>query len=147
MIHAQNAKITQMVAPVKKTTGGATVTANLDMLGYNYASIVVSLSAYDTPSQATAPVISLLESDDTVVSNFATYVADKGSAGSAARNYVYHIDMRGRKRYQRISVTNATAGTDNAIVVSVAALQSRAKLLPASTTDMAGSTNDVVTIP
>lgn len=148
MNHVQGTKIVQVIASTKKTTGAATTTANLDMKGYDYATIVVNLSAYDTPTQATAPVVSLLESDDTVVTNFATYVADKALAGSVARDIVYHLDMRARKRYQRISITNATAGTDNAISYGVVAIQSKAELEPASTNDMIGNTsNDIVTIP
>lgn len=148
MEYVQGTKIVQLISATKKTTGGGTTTANLDMKGYNYATIIVNLSAYDTPTQATAPVVSLLESDDTVVSNFATYVADKALAGSAARDIVYHLDMRARKRYQRVSITNATAGTDNALSYGVVAIQSDPEQYPASTNDMVGNTsNDVVVIP
>ncbi len=146
MNSVQASLITQMVAS-RALSGGSTVTANQDCKGYDYCSIIVNLAAQTTASMTALPVVSLLESDDTTASNFATYVADKGTIASIARDYVYHIDMRGRKRYQRISVTAVAAGTDGSTVVGVASILTKAELAPANTSAMVGGgTNDICVV-
>lgn len=140
----QNTKITQLVANVLKTDG-TTTTANLDMKGYDYGTIVVNLGL-EEGTDATNPTVALLESDDTVVSNFATVFANVSVDLETARQVIYHVDMRGRKRYQRLSITAGT-GTGNDIKIGAIAIQGKAELEPASTTDMAGGgTTDTVKI-
>lgn len=139
----QSTKITQMTANVLKTDG-TTETANLDMKGYDHATIIVNLGL-EEGTDATNPTVALLESNDTVVSNFATVFANVSVDLATARDVVYHVDMRGRKRYLRTSVTAGT-GTGNDIKIGVIGIQSKAEQEPASTSDMVGSTNDSVNI-
>lgn len=145
MNHLQGTKITQLV-PAVAISGGGTSTATIDTNGYDYVTIVVNLAASATPSMTALPVISLLTSDTDVTSNYATVVADVGLIASSARDYVYHIDKRAKKRYFKLSITRVAAGTDGAGPAAANAILSKAVLSPASTSDMVGSSNDTVTI-
>ncbi len=64
-----------IIAP-QAMTNSATVTANLDTKGANYATIRVCLAS-EINTNAVGPTLSLKHSDDTVVTNFATVVADQ----------------------------------------------------------------------
>lgn len=145
MNHVQANKITQIIA-AQSVTGGATVSASIDTSGYDYATFIVNVAASTTPSMTALPIVSLLSCDTTVVTDHATVVADQGLIASSSRQYVYHIDKRAKKRYFRLTVTRVAAGTDGSGPVAAACILSKAKLAPASTSDMIGSTNDVVTI-
>lgn len=122
-----------LIAP-KTMTNSATTTANLDTRGASYADIIISLaSAINT--NAVGPTLSLSESDDTVVTNFATVTANRTAESiTAAKQITYGIDLRGRKRYLRLSVTTATATNDNITVAATARL-SRKSQQPAGTTN------------
>lgn len=136
-------KTVQMLA-----TGSATAvsTANVDCDEANYATIIVGISSGLT-TDAVAPTISLLESDDTVATNFATVTADNTLAiASAMATQVYKVDLKGRKRYLRVSVTPGTVATDDAVTVHAFAQLADLTVGPASTTDMVGTTNDQVTV-
>lgn len=94
-------------------------TANLDCAGANYATIRVHIGI-ELNTNSTNVAIQLTESDDTVVSNFATFNASynrtiDNTAGTLATN---HIDLEGRKRYIRLTVTPDTTSNGT---VSVAA--------------------------
>jgi hypothetical protein len=148
MLHTQNQKVIALIPSVSKTTGGGTASATADTIGYDYATVIVNLSAYTTVSQATNPTIALSHSDTTDATNYGTIVANFGSDGSVSRQYSVYLD-RTRvplKRYIKLAVTNATAGTDNAMAVSGTLLLSRPEQSPANTTAQTGSTNDTVTI-
>ena len=121
-------------------TNNATATANLDTNGADYATIVVNISS-EANTNAVGPTISLLESDDTTASNFATVTADITGDVIAAKPIVYGVDLRGRKRYLRVSVSAPTATNDN-ITISSDAILSRMKQAPAGTTGIV-STNGV----
>ncbi len=146
MITAQNSKRTVLIAS-KAMTNTETATANLDTKRADYATININLGV-EKNTDAVGPTIALLESDDTVVTNFATFDANYAKTAldlTAARQLVYHVDLRGRKRYLRLSVTTATATNDD-IVVGAIAETTRLAESPATTTGMVGSTNDVVVI-
>jgi hypothetical protein len=124
-------------------TDGATATANLDCKGARHAVVIVNLGVEET-TDATAISLALRESDDTVVTNFATVVANQSITSIAsASQAVYLVNLLGRKRYLRLSVTAGT-GTGSNLTFSANAITSRLEEAPASTTDMVGSTNDVV---
>ena len=129
----------QLVA-ARAVTNNATVTANLDTNGADYATIVVNISS-EANTNAVGPTISLLESDDTTASNFATVTADITGDAVAAKPIVYGVDLRGRKRYLRLSISSATATNDN-FTASADAILSRLKQAPAGTTAIV-STNGV----
>ena len=97
--------------------------------------------AAELNTNAVGPTISLLESDDTVVTNFATFDSDFERSSedlTSAKIIKYHVDRRGKKRYLRLSVTTATTTNDN-VTVGGAAELSNGSLLPASTSDMVES--------
>ena len=139
MIQAQRGKHALLITPV---SGTADATANLDTIDADYATIDVALNA-ELTTDAVVPTLSLLESDDTVVTNFATIVADvTGDDVTAARLHTYHVDMRGRKRYLRLAVTYGTVVTDDAFIVSANSSLTRQVEAPGATGDM----SDLATI-
>ena len=121
-----------LIAP-QAMTNSATVTANLDTTGAAYATIRVALAS-EINTNAVGPTLSLLESDDTVVTNFATVTADRSSEDiTSAKEVTYGVDLRGRKRYLRLSVSTDTTTNDNVTLAAVATL-SRKTEGPAGTT-------------
>lgn len=106
-----------LLAPVTAATTART--ANLDCQDANYATIRVVLGA-EANTNSTNVTIQLSESDDTVATNFATFDADfnrtvDNTSGVVATN---HIDLDGRKRYIKLTVTPDT--TTNGAVISSA---------------------------
>lgn len=142
MIHATTGKDTVLIA-AKTQTSSATTTANLDCRGADWATIRISFGA-ELNTNAVNPTISLLESDDTVVTNFATVVADQSAFDlTAAKELRYEVDLKARKRYLRLSVSTGTATNDNITFAAIATL-SRNASDPASTTDMGDDTVVIV---
>lgn len=129
----------QLVA-ARAVTNNATATANLDTNGADYATIIVNISS-EANTNAVGPTISLLHSDDTTASNFATVTADITGDAVAAKPIVYGVDLRGKKRYLRLSISSATATNDH-FVASAEAILSRVKQAPSGTTGVT-STNGV----
>lgn len=124
-----------LLAP-QAMTNSATVTANLDCAGAAYATIRIALAS-EINTNAVGPTISLLESDDTVATNFATFDSDFERSSediTAAKEITYGVDLRGRKRYLRLSVSTDTTTNDNVTVASIATL-SRKTEGPAGTSD------------
>lgn len=132
-LHDRLVQDSLLVAP-QAMTNSATVTANLDTLGADYATIRIALAS-EINTNAVGPTLSLLQSDDTVATNFATVTADRTAEDiTSAKEVTYGIDLRGKKRYLRLSVTTATSTNDNVTVSAVSTL-SRMKEQPAGTTD------------
>ena len=123
----------QLIA-ARAITNNATVTANLDTNGADYATIVVNISS-ELNTNAVGPTISLLESDDTTASNFATVTANITGDAVAAKPIVYGVDLRGRKRYLRLSISSATATNDH-FTASADAVMARLDVGPVGTTDI-----------
>lgn len=141
---AQAAKETLLLAPASQTNS-ATRTANLDCQGAHYATIRMAFAS-EINTNAVGPTISLLESDDTTVTNFATFDSDFERSAediTGAKQIVYRTDLRGRKRYLRLSVTTATATNDNVTMGAVATL-TRYAIEPASESEQALATTSVV---
>ena len=135
MIQAQRGKHALLITPV---SGTADATANLDTIGADYATIDVALNA-ELTTDAVVPTLSLLESDDTVVTNFATITTDiTGDDVTAARLHTFHVDLRGRKRYLRLAVSYGTVVTDDAFIVSANSSMTRLVEAPGATGDMSG---------
>ncbi len=106
-------------------TAGATASGTFDMIGATHATILVRRGKSNgTAGAPHSVVVSLLESDDTNASNFATYVADKTLTAntSAAASLRYEIDAKGRKRYQKVTATPGSDGTNDQVVINVDAL-------------------------
>jgi hypothetical protein len=106
-----------MLGPVAAATTART--ANLDTQGAKYATIEVVLGV-QANTNATAPTISLSESDTTVATTFATFNSSfsTSQANAAATVGAYHVDLKGRKRYLRLTLTPDTT-TNGAVISSV----------------------------
>lgn len=141
-----NPKLGVLLAPASQTNS-ATRTANLDCLGADYAIIQMNLaSAINT--NAVGPTLQLSESDDTVVTNFATFNSNFNTTATsiaAARQIVYKIDTKSRKRYLRLSLTTATATNDNVTMGATYGLYRNGITQPAAS-NMLASTNDSVVV-
>lgn len=142
MIQALRAQDLMLIDPVTMTNT-ATQTANFDTLDpgqgrAGWATIRIGFSS-ELNTNAVGPTITLSESDDTVVTNFATISANRTNEDlAAAKELRYEIDLRGRKRYLRLSVTTATATNDNVTVCAIGTLTrlGGTQGSPASTTEM-----------
>ena len=121
MQYQQTATESVLLAPITAATTART--ANLDTAEANFATIRVVLGA-EANTNSTNVAIQLSESDDTVVTNFATFDASfnrtvDNTSGVVATN---HVDLRGRKRYIRLTVTPDTTTNGAVISSAVAAL-------------------------
>ncbi len=114
MQHAQHGTDDVLLASAAMTNS-ATRTANLDTVGKDYATIRINLSS-EVNTNAVGPTLSLLECDTTVVTSFATITTDLTADCTAERAVTYHVDLRGRKRYLRLSVSTGTTTNDNVTV-------------------------------
>lgn len=119
MIETQNHPDAMMIQPCA-LTAGSNVTANLDTIGSDYATIRVLMNNLQaTVASATGATVSLLSSDVTHSSSFATVVADKTGLkfGQTVR---YEVDTKTAKRYLRVNITAGTAGVSNDAIVAAA---------------------------
>lgn len=121
------------------TTNAETASGNIDTMGYDF----LSLDVITTTSNAVTnnpSVLKLAESDDTVVSNFSdiTEFVGDGTGGFTIPDAVtsgdwgvkFNVDLRGRKRYLKLSVSPVTTQTISGIGNLTKAEQS-----PVSATD------------
>lgn len=144
VVHAQRGQEELLMGNLVMTNS-ATNTANFDTFGASYATIRVTLQS-EINTNGIGPTISLLSSDDTVVTNFATIVANRTTEVFVlAKQVVYHVDCRSEKRYLRLSVTTG-ATTNDDVTVNATGTLSRLSEEPAGALDMANSTNTVVVL-
>lgn len=96
-----------LLSPIAAATTART--ANLDCQGGVYASIRIQVGV-ELNTNSTNVAVQLLESDDTTASNFATFNSSYNTTvdNTAAAMKTMHVDLEGRKRYLRISVTPDT---------------------------------------
>lgn len=106
-----------LLAPITAATTART--ANLDISNADYVTIVIDVSA-EVNTNSTNVAIQLLESDDTTVTNFATFNSAYNVTidNTAAAKKVLHVEPRGRKKYLRLALTPDT--TTNGAVISCA---------------------------
>ena len=106
-----------LLAPVAAAT--AARSANLDCAGGNYATIRVTLGE-EASTNSTNVSISLSESDETEATTFTTFDSSftRTVDNTAAVVATNHVDLEGRKRYIRLTVTPDT--TTNGAVISSA---------------------------
>jgi len=92
-----------------------TIAGTVDCQDAMFAQIIVTCSI-ETNTDNTGPVVTIQESDDTVVTNFATFDADHARTidNTATAVGSFAVDCRGRKRYLRCLVTPDT--TTNGLV-------------------------------
>lgn len=106
------------------TTNGATASGNIDTLGYDEANIDVIMTTSNAATNNPS-VLKLSESDDTVVTNFANISGFVGDTDFTIANAVtdtnsiwvakFKVDLTGRKRYLKVSVTPLTTQVITAI--------------------------------
>ena len=106
------------------TTAATTArTANLDCQGAHNATILVTIGA-EANTNSTNVAIQLSESDTTVVTTFATFNAafNRTVDNTGAVVAVNHLDLHGRKRYVRLTLTPDTTTNGAVLTSAVAAL-------------------------
>lgn len=146
MNHALRQKLSVLLAPASQTAA-ATRSANIDVIGCDYATVKVNLAARVNTS-AVAPTIALTESDDTTATNFATWSSSFTGTESLANAHqkIYHVDCRSRKRYLNLAITTATHTTNDVVTASADVILHRREIVAAGTAAMLGSTNDSVVV-
>jgi len=107
------------------TTNAATAAGNVDTIGFDFCTILTTMA---TSSAVTnnPTVFNLLESDDTVVTNFATisgFVGDTdwtipAAVTTGGWTVQMNVDTRARKRYLRLNISPLTTQ----VITSVASL-------------------------
>jgi hypothetical protein len=149
MIHAQEGIDTVLMLPLAAAAATAARTASWDTVQVDgsakYAEIRMVFSTEVTTDNV-GPTISLLECDTTVVTDHATFDSNfERSAESlvAGKEVRYLVDLKGRKRYLRLTITPGTVATDDQIQFCAIGTLSRTGIVPGSTTDMG---DDVVVI-
>lgn len=148
MVQSQRFLSSLMLAP-QTVTNGATVTARLDtsVLGVNanakalYIDVDVAFAS-QVNTNAVNPTVQILESDDTVVTNFATITASVNPTLTAAGIVRFCVDMRPRKKWLRVTVGIPTATNDNQIVSCIAHVRPNQE--PASTSDLISNGTAVI---
>lgn len=119
------------------TTNAGTASGNIDRLGYDWATIdIITTTSDDTTNNPS--VLKLSESDDTVVTNFANISGAVGDTDFTIANAVtsgdwgmkFNVDLRGRKRYIKVSVSPLTTQ----VITAIANLY-KGDALPVNTTD------------
>ena len=134
---------TEIFSSVLNQTNTATTTANFDTIGGDHADILIGFAA-ELNTNAVGPTISILSSDDTVVTNFATITADRTAEDLESERLVrYSIDTKTSKRFLRVSITTATATNDN-VSFAIIGVLSRLEQMPANTTDEGATVHVVV---
>jgi hypothetical protein len=116
MKHLQAAVVSSLITVTDAAT--ATAAGTLDCQGADYAVIQVHVTA-EANTNSTNVSLDLLENDTTVVTNFATFNAATAVTldNTAAAVQKFGVDMRGRKRYLRVTVTPDTT-TNGAVGIS-----------------------------
>jgi hypothetical protein len=117
-------------------TNGATATASIDRLGFDFASIDLIMGTANVVSNKPS-TLKISESDDLTTYNDVTALVGGGVGGFTIPNadtsnpnvYRLNVDCRGRKRYLKLSVTPLTTQE-----VVMAARLLRAKEVPTTTT-------------
>lgn len=96
-------------------TNGATASGNIDTKGYDWLTLDLAMStSNDTTNNPS--VLKITESDDTVVTNFAAITGLTGDSDFTIPAAVtqgdwgvkFNIDLRGRKRYLKVSASPVT---------------------------------------
>lgn len=108
------AKHDVLVSPAS-FTAGATASGYIDTRGYDYLEVNATMATANVVSNSPT-VLKLMESDDTVASNFANISGAVGGTDFTIGNHltadsnqhIFGVDLRGRKRYIRCDISPAT---------------------------------------
>lgn len=128
-------------------TAGSNVTANIDCIGADYATVrvLVSNTAGTGVASASGTTVSILNSDSTNATTFVTLVADRTGI-KFGREVRYEVDLTGKKRLLRVNITAGSAGVSNdaVTVAMVATLSKKEDGITSYTALAVGGTNDAV---
>lgn len=126
-------------------TNGATATALLDTLGFRRVTLDVNMTTADSTTNVMT-TLKLSESDDTVATNYVDITKFTGGTNSGnftmptpstttnqANLYKFSIDLRGRKRYLKVTATPPTTQT-----ITIWAVLHRAEKAPATAAEAGG---------
>ena len=115
-MNLQALKSVVALGPISFSAAGTAISASIDTKAYEELQLVVTKT---THSNDYITVLTIQQSDDTVLTNFAAvtgYVAGTDwtlasltggtNAASEKAAGVFNIDLRGKKRYFRVLVTN-----------------------------------------
>ena len=115
-MNLQGLKSVVALGPISMTAAAPLTSASIDCKGYEELQLVVTKTTHATDY---ITVFTIQQSDDTVLTNFAAvtgYVAGTdwtlasltGGTNAATEKAagVFNIDLRGKKRYFRVLVTN-----------------------------------------
>ena len=140
MIQQQRGKDSVLFA---STSATAVSSATFDTTGADYATIRIAFSS-EVNTDAIGPLISLADSA-TSGGTYVTVVADRTTEDlTAARALTYHVDMHGKQKFLKLTITPETVATQDKFVVSAIGTLSRQIEGPAATTDMADAAVIVV---
>jgi len=140
-MNLQGLKSVCPLGPISFTAAGTAISASVDAKGYEELQLVVTKT---THASDYITVFNIQQSDDTVLTNFAAvtgYVAGTdwtlasltGGTNAATEKAagVFNIDLRGKKRYFRVLVTNgAVTG-----IVGITGTLARAEQAPITATN------------
>jgi len=118
-MNLQGLKSVCPLGPVSLTAAGTAISASVDAKGYEELQLVVTKTTHATDY---ITVFTIQQSDDTVLTNFAavtgyvpgtdwTLASLTGGTNAATEKAagVFNIDLKGKKRYFRVLVTNGAA--------------------------------------
>ena len=143
MLPYQTVRIEQLMVP-QLITDAAVVTAIMDCIGGDFVTLIINQSVEESGS-ATGADISVLASDTTVVTEFVTVAADYAADNVTAHMALYFIDLRGGKRYLRLTYSAGT-GAANDMTFSATGILHNLDELPSNAAGRAKSANDNVII-
>ncbi len=131
--HAQD----QPVIHPQTVASNGSVTALIDWgnKSAGYATIRVNIAS-ELNTNADPPVLTLAEADVTAATSFATLTATSSPDNTNPFQQVYHVDLRGRKRYGKLTVAAAGNDTNDELTISANATLYHMRVGPNSTTDM-----------
>ena len=139
-MNLQGLKSVVALGPISMTAAAPLTSASIDSKGYEELQLVVTKTTHATDY---ITVFTIQQSDDTVLTNFAAvtgYVAGTdwtlasltGGTNAATEKAagVFNIDLRGKKRYFRVLVTNGGATG----IVGITGTLARAEQAPITAT-------------
>jgi hypothetical protein len=114
MIQTHNLKRLALVKPQSITTNA--ISGTVDTLGFNYAEIVVHL---DTQAASSTVAFAVTEGDTTSAATTAADLAMTTVAPQTSTQdfYVWHLDLKKRKRFLKLAITPVTAVLGSAHLV------------------------------
>ena len=124
------------IAIARSTAAAATTStsATIDTYEANWATIVVDVST-EANTNATGVILTLEHDDTTNYASAATVAANVTVDNTKSAYHVYQVDMTGKKRYLRLTVTPDTT-TNGAVTYGATYTLQRLKDGPTSTTAM-----------